>query len=268
MPAWRGGGRRSSACSSTGASTPCPPGYYNGKPVAGIGEWIMNRGKIPMAEYQAYAKEFNPVKFDADAWVKTAKDAGMKYIVITTKHHDGFAMFQTQASPWNIVRRHALQARPAQGTGRGLPASRASGSASTTRRRRTGTTAARPRAANGTRRRNTAWTITSTRSPCRRCASCSTNYGKDIPAVLWWDTPIDMNKERADKIRQAVVQALQPDLILNNRLGGGYKGDTETPEQYIPPQGYPGTRLGNVHDDERHLGLQDATTTTGSPPRP
>ena len=48
-----------------------------------------------------------------------------------------------------------------------------------------------------------------------------------------------MNKERADKIHQA-VEALRPDLILDNRLGGGYKGDTETPEQYIPPQGYPG----------------------------
>ena len=66
-----------------------------------------------------------------------------------------------------------------------------------------------------------------------------TNYGKDTPAVLWWDTPIDMNKERAAKL-EAVVHELRPDLILNNRLGGGYKGDTETPEQFIPPQGYPG----------------------------
>src|ERR1022692_2636353 len=80
-----------------------PAGTYNGKQISGIGEWIMNRGKIPMAEYQAYAKEFNPVKFNADEWVKTAKDAGMKYIVITSKHHDGFAMFDSKASDWNIV---------------------------------------------------------------------------------------------------------------------------------------------------------------------
>ena len=66
-----------------------------------------------------------------------------------------------------------------------------------------------------------------------------TNYGKDTPAVVWWDTPTDMNHERAAKI-EAVVHELRPDLILNNRLGGGYKGDTETPEQHIPPQGYPG----------------------------
>src|ERR1700677_2529685 len=80
-----------------------PAGYYHGKSVGG-GEWIMNHSKIPKAEYQAFAKEFNPVKFNADGWVKMAKDAGMKYIVITSKHHDGFAMFDTKASDWNIVR--------------------------------------------------------------------------------------------------------------------------------------------------------------------
>src|SRR5882724_6308227 len=81
-----------------------PAGYYNGKPVHGIGEWIMNSGKIPMAEYQTYAKEFNPVKFNAEEWVSIAKKAGMKYIVITSKHHDGFAMFDSKANDWNIVK--------------------------------------------------------------------------------------------------------------------------------------------------------------------
>ena len=66
-----------------------------------------------------------------------------------------------------------------------------------------------------------------------------TNYGKDIPAVLWWDTPRDMNYERAAKLYK-VAEELRPDLIQNNRLGGDFKGDTETPEQFIPPQGYPG----------------------------
>ena len=81
-----------------------PAGFYQGKPVNEIGEWIMNIGKIPMTNYQAYAKEFNPVKFDAEAWVKLAKEAGQKYIVITSKHHDGFAMFDTKASDWNIMK--------------------------------------------------------------------------------------------------------------------------------------------------------------------
>jgi len=79
-----------------------PAGFYKDQPVRGIGEWIMNRGKIPCVEYQAFAKGFNPVKFNATEWVKIAKDAGMNYIVITSKHHDGFAMFDSQASDWNI----------------------------------------------------------------------------------------------------------------------------------------------------------------------
>ena len=80
-----------------------PAGYYHGKPRPTVGEWIMCRAKIPMAEYQQFAKDFDPVKFNADDWVHAAKNAGMKYIVITAKHHDGFAMFDTKASPWNIV---------------------------------------------------------------------------------------------------------------------------------------------------------------------
>src|SRR5882757_1214154 len=79
-------------------------GVYQGHEMArGGAEWIMNRMKIPLAEYQAYAKQFNPVKFDAEEWVRMAKDAGMKYIVITAKHHDGFAMFKSAASKWNIA---------------------------------------------------------------------------------------------------------------------------------------------------------------------
>ena len=80
-----------------------PAGMYKGQKIDRIGEWIMNRGKIPVAEYQEFAKEFNPVKYDPEAWVKMAKDAGMKYIVITSKHHDGFALFDSKASKWDIV---------------------------------------------------------------------------------------------------------------------------------------------------------------------
>jgi len=63
-----------------------PAGTYDGKKIDGIGEWIMKRAKIPVAQYRAYAKQFNPVKYDPDAWVRLAKEAGMKYIVITSKH--------------------------------------------------------------------------------------------------------------------------------------------------------------------------------------
>jgi alpha-L-fucosidase len=80
-----------------------PAGEWKGQPIAGIGEWIMNRARIPVKEYELLAGRFNPVKFDADAWVRVAREAGQKYIVITSKHHDGFAMFGSRASPYNIV---------------------------------------------------------------------------------------------------------------------------------------------------------------------
>ncbi len=80
-----------------------PAGIWDGRQIGNIGEWIMNRAKIPVADYQRMAKNFNPVNYDPDAWVRMAKDAGMKYIVITSKHHDGFALFETKASKWNVV---------------------------------------------------------------------------------------------------------------------------------------------------------------------
>lgn len=80
-----------------------PAGEWKGQPIAGIGEWIMNRAKIPVTEYEQLAKQFNPVKFDPDAWAQMAQDAGMKYLVITSKHHDGFAMFHSTVSKYNVV---------------------------------------------------------------------------------------------------------------------------------------------------------------------
>jgi alpha-L-fucosidase len=80
-----------------------PAGEWKGKTFPGIGEWIMFRAQVPVAEYEGLARQWNPVKFDALAWVQLAKDAGMKYIVITSKHHDGFAMFHSKVSPYNVV---------------------------------------------------------------------------------------------------------------------------------------------------------------------
>ena len=79
-----------------------PAGEWKGQPVAGIGEWIMNRAQIPVSEYSQLANQFDPVQFNAEQWVQMAQDAGMKYIVITSKHHDGFAMYHSQISPYNV----------------------------------------------------------------------------------------------------------------------------------------------------------------------
>jgi alpha-L-fucosidase len=71
--------------------------------VPGEGEWVMNNTKMTIADYEKLAPRFNPTEFDAAEWVALAKAAGMKYITITSKHHDGFAMFGTRQNSWNIV---------------------------------------------------------------------------------------------------------------------------------------------------------------------
>lgn len=80
-----------------------PAGVWNGKKVPGIGEWIMQKTKIPIEKYEPLADLFNPTEFDADEWTQIAKDAGMKYVVVTAKHHDGFCMFDTEMTDYNIV---------------------------------------------------------------------------------------------------------------------------------------------------------------------
>jgi alpha-L-fucosidase len=215
-----------------------PAGYYHGQPVKGIGEWIMCNGKIPCAEYQKFAPQFNPVKFNANEWVRIAKNAGMKYIVITSKHHDGFAMFPSKASTWNIhdatpwhhdPLQELADACRKQGIKLGFYYSQAQDWN------------------NGGAALHGKWDLAQTHDmddyidkiAVPQVREILTNYGPDVPAVLWWDTPADMNHDRAAKLYDEVEQ-LKPGIIMNNRLGGGFPGDTETPEQHIPPQGYPG----------------------------
>jgi alpha-L-fucosidase len=237
-----------------------PAGTYNGHAVKGIGEWIMNSGKIPTAEYQAFATQFNPVKFNADQWVSLARQAGMKYIVITSKHHDGFAMFDSKASDWNIVKATPFgHDRP--GFIRGIyPRYWDIVSASSFGRDPLEELAAACRKQGiklgfyysqaqdwnnpGGAAMGGHWDkaqagdmddyIRHVAAPQVR--EILTHYGPI--AVLWFDTPVNMTKARAEMILPLL--RLQPGIIYNNRLGGGFKGDTETPEQRIPSTGYPG----------------------------
>src|SRR3989442_7919258 len=80
-----------------------PAGEYKGQRSPRIGEWIMEWANIPRADYEKFASQFNPVKFNAAEWVGMAKDAGMKYIVITSKHHDGFSMYNSRISKYDVV---------------------------------------------------------------------------------------------------------------------------------------------------------------------
>ena len=78
-------------------------GEYRGRRVKNYAEWIQSYMAIPNAEYSALAKAFNPLYFDADEWIRLAKEAGMQYFVFTAKHHDGFAMFRSRANAFNVV---------------------------------------------------------------------------------------------------------------------------------------------------------------------
>ena len=80
-----------------------PAGEWEGQEIAGIGEWIMSYANISVEDYEPLAKQFNPVKFDAAEWVRIAREAGQKYIVITSKHHDGFSIFDSEASNYDVV---------------------------------------------------------------------------------------------------------------------------------------------------------------------
>src|ERR1043165_5052372 len=77
-----------------------PAGEWNGK--TNYGEWFLEETKMPVSQYEKFAGQFNPVRFDANEWVRMARDAGMKYIVITSKHHDGFGMFRSSLTDWCI----------------------------------------------------------------------------------------------------------------------------------------------------------------------
>ncbi len=213
-----------------------PAGNYDGKRIPGIGEWIMNRGKIPVDKYKPYAKQFNPVKYNPEAWVKMAKDAGMKYIVITSKHHDGFALFNSTVTDWDVVDATPygkdlllplVEACHKYGMRIGFYYSQAQdwnhpgGAAS---------------GGHWDKAQDGDMDVYLDRIAVPQVNEILSNYGE--LDILWWDTPTDMTPARAEKFQPLLK--LHPNLITNNRLGGGFKGDTETPEQFVPSTGFPG----------------------------
>jgi alpha-L-fucosidase len=223
-----------------------PAGIWDGKPVPSLGEWIMNDASIPVADYKALAPKFNPTAFSAHDIVALAKSSGMKYIVITAKHHDGFAMFDSKANPFNIVDATPFHRDPLkelaeecrkQGIRLGFYYSQdqdwtAPGGSIDPNLNTHRTGPWDPAAQNGSFD-----TYLHTKA-IPQLKELLTNYG-DFPSMLWFDTPTaNMTPARAAEIVALLNQ--HPNLIWNNRLGAGYTGDTETPEQYIPPRGFPG----------------------------
>ncbi len=227
-----------------------PAGEWNGQPVAGIGEWIMDRANIPVKDYEALAKQFNPARFNAAEWVRIAKDAGAKYIVITSKHHDGFCLFATETTDWDVV-----DATP---YGKDLLAPLAAEC------RKQGLKFCtyysimdwhHPAQYRGSEKHY---------NPTKMHEGRKTEYMdymkaqmKDLfrscdPEVLWFDGEWpDWYTEADARELYAYLRKLKPQLIINNRIGKGrkgmdglsgekYAGDFGTPEQQIPATGIPG----------------------------
>jgi alpha-L-fucosidase len=229
-------------------------GVWDDKPIDagvghGIGEWIMYNAKIPVADYAREAAKFNPVEFDADAWVRLAKEAGQKYIIITSKHHDGFALFDSKASPFNIVqhtpfKRDVLKELAAackkHEVRLGFYYSQAQdwhhpGGAAY----KTTFNGGDPVAGHWDPLQNGDFDDYLERIAIPQVRELLSNYGP--VSVFWWDTPVGMTPERARRF--APLLSLQPGIISNNRLLDAYvtsefPGDTDTPEQTIPPTGF------------------------------
>lgn len=215
-----------------------PAGEWQGKPVGGIGEWIMRNGKIPVSDYKAFTPQFTAAKYDPKAWAELAKTAGMKYVVITSKHHDGFALYDSDVSDWDVMNSGAkrdlltplAKAVRAKGLKFGLYYSQAQDWTHP----------------GGAKPDKTNWDPAQQGDFDQYLKTIALPQVEEIvtqfkPAILWWDTPIEMTPERAKPFADLMAQ--HPAIVNNNRLGGGSKGDTKTPEQHIPPRGYPGERF-------------------------
>jgi alpha-L-fucosidase len=229
-----------------------PAGEWQGKPIAGIGEWIMDRANIPVDQYEPLAKQFNPTSFDAAQWVRIAKDAGMKYIVITSKHHDGFCLFDTAATQWDVV-----DATP---YGKDLLIQLSDEC------RKQGLKFCtyysimdwhHPAQYRGSAKRYNPTKIHESRKS-EYMAFMKQQLEELIntcdPEVLWFDGewPEWYTEEDGREV-YAFLRKLKPQLIINNRVGKGrkgmeglnkgdqeYVGDFGTPEQQIPATGVPG----------------------------
>ncbi|MGA2060036.1 MAG: alpha-L-fucosidase [Thermoguttaceae bacterium] len=226
-----------------------PAGEWKGSQSTHIGEWLMLDYKIPVAEYAALTPKFNPLKFNAEEWVKIAKDAGMKYIVITSKHHDGFAMFHSEASDFNIYdatpfKRDPLkelaQACQKEGIKLGFYYSQAQdwnhpGGAAAKGKTNFDKNIDELNHWDKAQQGSMDEYIDKVAIP--QLKELLSNYGP--LAVLWFDTPVSMNPQRAAKFLPLLK--LQPNIVVNNRLDSKKRtGDFETPEQKIPATGLPG----------------------------
>ncbi len=225
-----------------------PAGEWGGK--TNYAEWIRNQGEIPIDVYDKFVSQFNPVKFDAYKWVNMAKDAGMKYIVITSKHHDGFCLFDSRYTDFDVmstpfhrdILKELSQACKKEGIKLCFYYSIMDWHHPDYLPRRGWETNRSTKGADFNRY---------VKYMKNQLKELLTNYGNI--GVLWFDGEWENtwnNKRGLDLYNY--VRSIQPDIIINNRVGAsrsgmegftegeGFAGDFGTPEQQIPSTGLPG----------------------------
>ncbi|HUR27035.1 MAG TPA: alpha-L-fucosidase, partial [Planctomycetota bacterium] len=230
-------------------------------------EWIMNTAHIPVEQYEPFQAQFNPVKFAPDEWARMAQDAGMKYVVITSKHHDGFALFDSKTSDYDVMatpfQRDILRELGEAVRGRGMQMCFYHSimdwhhpdyvpRREWEKRSAEGADFARYR-----------------KYLHDEVTELLTNYGKI--GVMWFDGEWESTwTNEYGKELYALCRKLQPDVIVNNRVSTGragmqgmtkgseFPGDFGTPEQEIPAQGLPGVDWETCMTMNDHWGFNAA----------
>lgn len=224
-----------------------PAGVWNGRNHPGASEWLLNTAQIKVADYTPLLPQFNPVRFNAREWARIAKDAGMKYLVITSKHHDGFALWHSKQSQWDVestpfkrdILRELAAACKEAGIIFGLYHSIMDWHHPDYL----------PRRSWDPRPEHQANYDNYVRYMKAQLKEIVEGYG---PAVLWFDGEWEntWNHERGVDLYN-YVRSLKPNILVNNRVDkgragmagmtvGDHLGDFGTPEQEIPPNGFPG----------------------------
>ncbi|MDI9638966.1 alpha-L-fucosidase [Kamptonema cortianum] len=234
----------------------------------GHAEWIRDTGRIPVDEYETLKDKWNPTEFDAKAWARIAKDAGMKYVVITTKHHDGFALFRSSLTDWDVestpnnrdIMAELAEAVRDEGLRIGWYHSIMDWHHPDYLPRRPWELASRPESGADFDRFN--------RYLEGQVTELLTKYGPI--SVMWFDGEWERtwNHERGQKLYDLCLK-LQPNVIVNNRVDvgragmqgmspSGYAGDFGTPEQEVPPTGIPGATWESCITMNSHWGWNRA----------
>lgn len=209
-------------------------GEWRGQKTPQVGEWIMRHLQIPVEEYRAIARDFNPVGFDAEAIVRLAQDAGMKYIVFTAKHHDGFAMYHSRCSAYNIVDatpfgrdplRELADACKEAGVKLGVYYSQAQDWDE-----ENGLGYGKPDAEKDYAQYY--------RDKCLpQIRELLTQYGEI--GLMWFDTPMSMTAQESQGIYD-LVKSLQPNCIVSGRIGNQLGEYMSTSDNFVPTLPYAG----------------------------